>query len=96
MQIQYTGHKIEITPALREYADKKFQRLNRFADHVSNMHIIFDANKTRQSVEAIIKLHGSELNAKSEADDMYTAIDDLVDKIARQLTKHKEKHSEVR
>lgn len=92
MQIQFTGHNVEITPALKEFAISKFNKLSRFAEHISNIHIFFDVVKLRQIVEAKIKLHGSEINARSESDDMYSAIDDLIDKINRQLIKYKEKH----
>jgi putative sigma-54 modulation protein len=96
MQIQITGHSVEITPALKEYVDTKFTKLKRFTDHISNIHVILNVNKLQQMAEAQIKLHGSELHAKSDAESMYAAIDLLIDKLHRQLTKHKEKHDKHR
>ena len=92
MQIQLTGHKVEITPALREFTNNKLERIKRFSDHITSIHVTFDVEKVRQIAEAKINLHGSEIHARSESENMYTAIDMLVDKLMRQLTKHKEKH----
>lgn len=92
MKIQFTGHNIEVTPALKEFTIAKFARLDRFAEHIVNIHVIFDVIKQLQIAEAKIKLHGSEIHAKSETENMYATVDDLIDKITRQLTKHKEKH----
>lgn len=91
MQLQMTGHKVEITPALREFTTSKFERIKRFSDHIISIHVIFDVEKVRQIAEATVNLHGSEIHARSESENMYTAIDMLIDKLTRQLIKHKEK-----
>jgi putative sigma-54 modulation protein len=96
MQLQFTGHHVEITPALREFTTKKFERLERFASMISNINVIFNTNKVNKIVEAKIKLHGTELHASSESEDMYAAIDTLIDKVNRQLIKQKEKNDERR
>lgn len=96
MQIQYTGQNMEVTPALREFTNNKFIRLERFAKHITNIHIIFIVNKLRQIVEAQLNFHGSEIHARSESENMYKAVDELIDKLKRQLIKHKEKHEEHR
>jgi putative sigma-54 modulation protein len=97
MQLQFTGLNLEITQALKDFTSDKFKKLDRFAELISNVRVVFNADKVRQKVEAKINLHGSEIVAHSESDNnMYEAIDTLVDKLMRQLTKYKEKHESHR
>lgn len=91
MQINITGHGIEITPALRSYATEKLDRLKRRADQITSINIIFDVEKLKQIAKATVHLVGTEIHASSEAMDLYSAIDLLVDKLTNQVTKHKEK-----
>lgn len=91
MQLNLTGHHLEITDALNNYVASKLERLERHFDHVTNVHVILSVEKTRQKAEATINITGGQLFADSEDDDMYAAIDALVDKLDRQIRKHKEK-----
>lgn len=91
MQINFTGHNIEITPALRSYAEDKLNKLEKHFDKINSIHVIFDVEKLTQIVEASIKVTKGELHARSESEDMYASIDALIDKLDRQLIKHKEK-----
>lgn len=91
MQINLTGHHIDITDSLRDYVGTKFERLERHFDHVSNVHVILSVEKLRQKAEATLHLNGTDVFAESEQEDMYAAIDALVDKLDRQVKKHKEK-----
>ncbi len=91
MQINFTGHRMEITPALRTFTQEKFDKLERHFDKITAINVIFDVEKLRQIVEATILVVKGEVHASSESEDMYTAIDILVDKLDRQLIKHKEK-----
>ena len=91
MQINFTGHRMEITPALRTFTQEKFDKLERHFDKITAINVIFDVEKLRQIAEATILVAKGELHASSESVDMYTAIDILVDKLDRQLIKHKEK-----
>lgn len=91
MQINLTGHHVEITDALREYVDTKFAKLERHFDHITNVHVILNVEKLRQKAEATVHLSGAEVFATSEHEDMYAAIDGLIDKLDRQVVKHKEK-----
>ncbi|KTD23178.1 ribosome hibernation-promoting factor, HPF/YfiA family [Legionella londiniensis] len=91
MHINFTGHRLEITPALRSFALEKFDRLSRHFDKITSINVIFDVEKLRQKAEATIHVAKGELHASSESTDMYAAIDTLVDKLNRQLIKHKEK-----
>lgn len=91
MQINLTGHHIEITDSLRNFVVSKFERLERHFDHMTNTHVILTVEKERQKAEATINVNRGRLFAEAENEDMYTAIDNLVSKLDRQLKKHKEK-----
>ena len=91
MQINLTGHHIEITDSLRNYVDTKYSKLERHFDHISNVHVILNVEKLAQKAEATMHLSGAEVFASSENQDMYAAIDSMVDKLDRQVIKHKEK-----
>jgi putative sigma-54 modulation protein len=93
MQINLTGHHMDITPALRSFVHEKFERLQRHFDHITNIHVILTVEKDRQKAEATIHVNRGNLFAEVEQDDMYAAIDMLIDKLDRQLKKHKEKLS---
>jgi putative sigma-54 modulation protein len=91
MQLNISGHHVELTEALKEYVNEKFQRLERHFDQISNTHVTLQVEKLRQIAEATVNISGGELHAKAETEDMYAAIDALVDKLDRQILKHKEK-----
>ena len=91
MQLNLTGHHVDITDSLRSYVNEKFKRLERHFDHINNVHVILSIEKLRQIAEATIHLNGGEIFANAEATDMYASIDSLVDKLDRQVIKHKEK-----
>jgi len=91
MQMNVTGHHVDITPPLRNYVTEKFERLKRHFDHVTNAHVILSIEKLKQKAEATLHVSGSDMFADAEADDMYAAIDALIDKLDRQIKKHKEK-----
>jgi putative sigma-54 modulation protein len=90
MQLNISGHHVELTEALKEYVNEKFQRLERHFDQISNTNVTLQVEKLRQIAEATVNISGGELHAKAESEDMY-AIDALVDKLDRQILKHKEK-----
>lgn len=93
MQINLTGRHVEITDSLREYVDSKFAKLERHFENINNVHVILNVEKLKQIAEAKIHLNGGEVFAVSEDDNMYAAIDQLIDKLDRQVIKHKEKLS---
>ncbi len=96
MQINITGHRMDVTPALRAFTEEKFDKLERHFDHITTINVVFDVEKLRQIAEATVFVAKGELHASSESEDMYAAIDLLVDKLNRQLIKHKEKIQEHR
>jgi ribosome hibernation promoting factor len=91
MQINLTGHHVDITDALKGYVDSKFDRLSRHFDHVINVHVILSVEKLRQKAEATLHVNGAKMFADSVHEDMYAAIDTLIDKLDRQVLRHKEK-----
>jgi len=91
MQINVSGHHLEITNSLRDYVNEKFSRLQRHFDQITNTDVTLSVEKLVQKAEASIHVAGADLFATSESNDMYAAIDTLTDKLDRQLIKHKEK-----
>ncbi len=91
MQISITGHHLEVTDSLRAYVETKFQKLERHFDHVTDVHVILGVEKLNKKAEATVHISGATLFAEDHQEDMYAAIDNLVDKLDRQIIKHKEK-----
>ena len=91
MQINISGHHVDVTPALRDYVNTKLERLNRHFDQITNTHVVLTVEKSRQRADATLHVSGADLAASAESEDMYAAIDFLADKLDRQLIKHKEK-----
>ena len=91
MQLNLSGHHLEITPALRTYVTNKMERLDRHFEGMTNIHVILGVEKLRQKAEATLHVSGANLFANAEHEDMYAAIDALTDKLDRQIKKHKDK-----
>ena len=91
MQINLSGHHVDISPALRDYVTSKLSKLERHFDHVTNAHVVLTVEKLLQKAEASIHVSGGQLFADAVEEDMYAAIDALVGKLDRQIRRHKEK-----
>jgi putative sigma-54 modulation protein len=91
MQLSLTGHHIDVTPALRSYVEKKFDRIVRHFDNVIDVHCVLTVEKLRHQAEATLAVSGGTIHADATDGDMYAAIDALADKIDRLVKKHKEK-----
>ncbi len=91
MQINISGHHVELTPAIKNYVTSKLDRLERHHDRITSTNVILSVDKLRQKAEAQVHVSGKDFFADSESEDMYTSIDLLADKLDRQLIKHKEK-----
>ena len=91
MQLNITGHHVELTPPLREYVASKLDKLTRHFDNITNTNVTLSVDKLQQKAEANIHVGGANLFANSVDKDMYAAIDILSDKLDRQLLRHKEK-----
>lgn len=96
MLINFTGRNIEVTPALKTFTTEKMERLANHFKNISQIHVTFHVEKLDQIAEATVHYSGADIHATSESDDLYTAIDELVDKLQTQITKHKEKQTDHR
>ena len=91
MKVNVSGHHIEITEAMQAYVEDKMSKLDRHTDNVTNSRVVLTVEKGRMMAEVTIHVSNADINASSEDDDMYTAIDQMFDKLERQVLKHKEK-----
>ena len=91
MQVSLSGHHVDITDSMRNYVNEKIARLDRHFDQALDIHIVLTVEKLRHKAEATLHVSGNSLHADDVQEDMYAAIDGLVDKLDRQGKKHKEK-----
>ncbi len=91
MQINLTGHHLEITDALRDYVHQRLERIERHCEQVTRVQVILSVEKLRHKAEATLYLAGSDIFADAVDENMYAAIDILSDKLDRQIKKHKGK-----
>ncbi|WIO73765.1 ribosome-associated translation inhibitor RaiA [Porticoccaceae bacterium LTM1] len=91
MQLNISGHHLEVTDPIKSYVTNKVDRLQRHSDRITTTNVILTVDKLVQKAEATVHVSGGELFADSEHEDLYAAIDMLVDKLDRQLIKHKQK-----
>jgi putative sigma-54 modulation protein len=90
MNLSITGHHLEVTPALRGYITSKLERVRRHFDQVVDVSVILSVEKLQQRAEISMHVPGKDLFAESIDQDLYAAIDALIDKLDRQVLKHKE------
>jgi putative sigma-54 modulation protein len=93
MNLNVSGHHLEVTPAIRGYVQGKLERIKRHFDHVIDAHVILSVDKLRQKAEVTLHLRGKDIHCESEDPDLYAAIDLLADKLDRQVLKHKGKRN---
>jgi putative sigma-54 modulation protein len=91
MQLNVSGHHVEVTESLRGYVQTRIEKIERHFDLVSDVHCILTVEKLRHKAEATINVNGGTIYADAIEEDMYAAIDGLVDKLDRRVRKHKEK-----
>lgn len=91
MQINISGHHVEVTNSLHDYVVSKLDKLERHFDHITNTHVTLTVEKRRQRADVALHVSGADLAASAESDDMYAAIDKVVGKLDRQILKHKNK-----
>tara|TARA_B110000008_G_scaffold187704_1_gene186469 strand:+ start:36 stop:323 length:288 start_codon:yes stop_codon:yes gene_type:complete len=93
MQINIQGHHVVLTDSMQDYVRTKFDKLERFFDHINSVQVVLKVEKINQIAEATLHINQGEIHATATDESMYAAIDSLVDKLVRQLNKHKEKLS---
>lgn len=91
MQINISGHHVEVTAPLKEYVQSKLEKLERHFDQITNVQVTLEVEKQRQKAEASLNIRGNQIHADATHEDLYAAIDLMTDKLDRQLLKHKEK-----
>ena len=91
MQINLTGHHVDVTPELRQYVSRKFERVNRHFENVTNVRVILTVERQSHKAEAAVHVAGADLFANASHNDMYAAIDTLADRIDAQVRRHKDK-----
>ncbi|MBL4660505.1 MAG: ribosome-associated translation inhibitor RaiA [Alcanivoracaceae bacterium] len=91
MQIDITGHQLDVTTSMKDYFNSKFERIKRHFDQVINVHAILSVEKINHKAEATMHINGKTLFAESVEEDLYAAIDLLIDKLDKQVRRHKDK-----
>jgi putative sigma-54 modulation protein len=96
MNLTISGHHLEVTPALREYALTKLERITRHFDQVVDITVLLSIEKPaekerRQRAEVTVHVKGKDLFAECSSEDLYASIDQVVDKLDRQLVRHKDR-----
>ena len=81
MKINLSGHHVDLTTPLRDYVNSKMERLERHFDHVTDTHVVLSVEKLRHKAEATMHITGGNIFADAEQENMYAAIDSLVDKL---------------
>ncbi len=99
MNLTISGHHLEVTPAIREYVQSKLERITRHFDQVIDIAVILTVDniaekEKRQKAEINLRLSGKTIYVESCSQDLYAAIDTLMDKLDRQVMKHKDKLQE--
>lgn len=96
MNLKVTGLHLDVTQPLRDYIESKLERITRHVDHVIDVAVTLSVDKLVQKAEVNVHLSGKDIHVEATEADMYAAIDLLMDKLDRQVLKHKEKLSEHR
>ncbi len=91
MNLNISGHHVDVTPPMRDYVVTKLKKLERHFDHLISAEVILSVEKLRQKAEATIHASGANLHAEAIDGDLYAAIDMLSDKLDQQTRKLKEK-----
>ena len=94
MNLNISGHHLEITPPIREYVAGKLARIKRHFDHGIDASVIMQVEKLIHKVEVKLHVRGKDFHAHAEDGNMYAAIDLMTDKLDRQIVKHKEKNAD--
>ncbi|MBW1645037.1 MAG: ribosome-associated translation inhibitor RaiA [Deltaproteobacteria bacterium] len=91
MNIQVTFRHMETTEALKEYAIEKVSKIKKYLDAPVEVHVVLSVEKFRHIAEVTFTINGYVVKGQEETDDMYAAIDMVMDKIERQVRRYKEK-----
>jgi putative sigma-54 modulation protein len=91
MNLQITGHHLEVTPAIREYISGKLDRVIRHFDNVIDTKVMLSVEPLKHRAEVTMHMRGKDIHCEAAQDNLYAAIDLLIDKVDRQVVEHKRK-----
>lgn len=91
MQVIFSGKNVELTPALREYAESKLLKLARFYDHIQEAKVTETIFRNQHVVEVTLIANGTIIRAEERSADMYSSLDLVIDKLERQLSRYKDR-----
>lgn len=91
MNIIVNGRNIEVTPALRKYAEEKISKFERYLSNITEATVTMTVEKYRHKVEVLLKANGVLIQAEGVTGEIYSSIDDVVEKLEKQVKKYKEK-----
>lgn len=96
MNLTISGHHLEVTPALREYVLNKLERITRHFDQVVDISVLLRVENLkekdrRQKAEVTLHVKGRDIFVEQAHEDLYAAIDELMDKLDRQVMRHKDR-----
>lgn len=91
MNLQISGHHVEVTAALKEYVSQKLEPVVRHFDKVTGVNVVLSVEKLKQTAEVTVHVPGKDIHAETNGEDLYAVIDELFDKLDRQVQKYKQK-----
>ena len=91
MEIKVTFRHTEPMNSLRDYAIEKISKLDKYLDFPAEAHVVLSVEKFRHQVDVTLNLNGTWIKAVEETEDMYSAIDQVADKLEKQVKKYMEK-----
>lgn len=89
MQVQVRGRNVEVTPALKDYVEKRLGKLERFLENLSEAQVTMTVEKDSHRVEVTLPINGMILRGEETTGDMYSSIDLVVDKLEKQIDRYK-------
>src|SRR5690625_820675 len=89
MNLSTSGHQFDVTPAFRAYVTQKLNRERRHLDQIIDTQVILSAPKLRHRAEVTVHVPGKDIHCEATDENLYAAIDALIDKRDRQIIKHK-------
>lgn len=91
MKLSIKGRNIEVTEALRQYIEKRLSKFNKFVGDLSEAVVTISTEKFTHKIDVLFKVNGHLIQAEGKTEDLYSAVDQVVEKLEKQILKYKEK-----
>jgi len=91
MNIIVTGRNLDVTPVLKKYVEEKLTKFDRYLSNISEAVVSLSVEKYRHKVEVLLKVNGFLIQAEGITGEIYSSIDEVVEKLKRQIKRYKEK-----